>query len=159
VTEEAKHKPGPLTGVRIVDMTTVLMGPYATQILGDMGADIIKVEPPRGDGTRHRHSGGRAPAKEAFLDSVGKSPSLLGSNCEDHQPGGRILNVQHLYPVHYHPSCIFWPCRRCIDFHFISRFDEAHVSAEAWGLPAWERRCRTPSPVPTAAPTCHPSGS
>src|SRR5436190_8437409 len=43
---------GPLAGVRIVDMTTVLMGPYATQILGDMGADIVKVEPPRGDGTR-----------------------------------------------------------------------------------------------------------
>jgi crotonobetainyl-CoA:carnitine CoA-transferase CaiB-like acyl-CoA transferase len=44
--------PGPLSGVRIVDMTTVLMGPYATQILGDMGADVVKVEPPQGDGSR-----------------------------------------------------------------------------------------------------------
>ncbi len=43
---------GSLDGVRIIDMTSVLMGPYATQILGDYGAEIIKVESPTGDTTR-----------------------------------------------------------------------------------------------------------
>lgn len=43
---------GALDGVRVIDLTTVLMGPFATQLLGDMGADIMKVEPPSGDTTR-----------------------------------------------------------------------------------------------------------
>ncbi|HEV2373878.1 MAG TPA: CaiB/BaiF CoA-transferase family protein [Streptosporangiaceae bacterium] len=50
---EQPSRPGPLSGLLVADFSRVLAGPYCTMLLGDLGADVVKVESPAGDDTRH----------------------------------------------------------------------------------------------------------
>jgi len=62
---------GPLAGVSVVDLTAMVMGPYCTQIMADMGADVVKVEPPEGDNTRYI-SVGPAPGMSGVFVNVNR---------------------------------------------------------------------------------------
>lgn len=82
---------GPLSGVRVVEMASMLVGPYAAQMLADLGADVIKVEPPGGDIMRrigpHRNEG-----MGAFFMGVNRNKRSVELDLK--QPAGREAFIE-----------------------------------------------------------------
>src|SRR5215469_14732197 len=82
-----KKTAGPLDGVRVLDLTTMIAGPVATMMLADQGADVIKVEAPSGDLMR-RLARGRNGMNPAFLSANRNKRSIA---VDLKQPAGRAI--------------------------------------------------------------------
>jgi crotonobetainyl-CoA:carnitine CoA-transferase CaiB-like acyl-CoA transferase len=83
----------PLEGVKVLDLSRVLAGPYATMVLGDLGADVLKVEhPERGDDTRHwgpPFAGGES----AYFLSVNRNKRSIGVDLKDKEGLERVKTL------------------------------------------------------------------
>jgi crotonobetainyl-CoA:carnitine CoA-transferase CaiB-like acyl-CoA transferase len=86
----------PLEGVRVLDLSRVLAGPYATMVLGDLGADVLKVEhPERGDDTRHwgpPFAGGKD-GESAYFLSINRNKRSVGLDLKDPEDLERLKGL------------------------------------------------------------------
>ena len=84
---------GPLAGVRVLELATVIMGPYGAQLLGDLGADVIKVETDRGDGSRVM-GGGPHPELSGIALNLHRNKRSIGLDLK--HPTGRDVVLRLL---------------------------------------------------------------
>jgi formyl-CoA transferase len=90
----ADERAGPLAGITVIDMTRVLGGPYATQTLGDHGAEIIKIEPPQGDEVRDWGPPFDAGQDASYFLGVNRNKRSLGLDLA--KPEGRDVLLRLL---------------------------------------------------------------
>ncbi|MHA6803294.1 CaiB/BaiF CoA transferase family protein [Salinifilum ghardaiensis] len=88
------HDPtGPLAGVRVIDLSTVVMGPYAAQVLGDLGADVVKIENPHD--TARRGTAARTPGMTPLHMNVNRNKRSVDLNLKDPDDRQRALQLIH----------------------------------------------------------------
>jgi formyl-CoA transferase len=92
---------GPLSGVRVLDLTSTIMGPYSTQILGDMGADVIKVEAPEGDVMRGQGSA-RAPGMGPVHLALNRNKRSLVLDLQQESARRALLRLARTSDVFVH---------------------------------------------------------
>jgi crotonobetainyl-CoA:carnitine CoA-transferase CaiB-like acyl-CoA transferase len=122
MTEETRvTKPtGPLAGIRVIDITTVVLGPYASQVLGDMGADVIKVGTTAGDTTRYIGPS-RTPGMGSYFATLNRNKRSLAIDLKRPEAMAALLRLIDTADVFVHNMRIGAAQRLGLDYESLSK--------------------------------------
>jgi crotonobetainyl-CoA:carnitine CoA-transferase CaiB-like acyl-CoA transferase len=124
---------GPLAGIRVVDLTSAVLGPVATQILGDMGADVIKVEPPEGDPIRPLGPS-RHPRMGAYFLNINRNKRSVVLDLKQPAPLEALLKLVETADVFVHNMRLGAAERLGVDYPALAGRNPRIVYAAATGF-------------------------
>jgi crotonobetainyl-CoA:carnitine CoA-transferase CaiB-like acyl-CoA transferase len=124
---------GPLVGIRVVDFTSAVLGPVATQVLGDMGADVIKVEPPEGDPIRPLGPS-RHPGMGAYFLNINRNKRSIALDLKRPPARAALLKLVETADVFVHNMRLGAVERLGLDYPAVARRNPRIVYAAATGF-------------------------
>jgi len=124
---------GPLEGIRAVDLTSAVLGPVATQILGDMGADVIKVEPPQGDPIRPLGPS-RHPGMGAYFLNINRNKRSVALDLKRPTARDALLKLVETADVFIHNMRLGAAERLGVDYNTLAARNPRLVYAAATGF-------------------------
>ena len=124
---------GPLSGIRVIDITTVVLGPFCSQTLGDMGADVIKVETIDGDSTRLLGPS-RTPGMGSYFANLNRNKRSLAIDLKKPAAREAILRLTETADVFVHNMRIGAAQRLGLDYETLSARNPKLIYACASGF-------------------------
>src|ERR1700712_2627632 len=124
---------GPLRGIRVIDITTVVLGPYCSQTLGDMGADVIKVETTAGDSTR-LIGPSRTPGMGSYFANLNRNKRSMAIDLKKPAAREAILRLVETADVFVHNMRIGAAQRLGLDYETLSARNPKLIYACASGF-------------------------
>jgi crotonobetainyl-CoA:carnitine CoA-transferase CaiB-like acyl-CoA transferase len=124
---------GPLSGIRVIDITTVVLGPMCSQTLGDMGADVIKIETTQGDSTR-LIGPSRHPGMGAYFANLNRNKRSLALDLKKPAAREAVLHLVETADVFVHNMRIGAAQRLGLDYDTLSARNPRLIYACASGF-------------------------
>ena len=133
MSETSGANRGPLAGIRVIDVTTVVLGPFASQVLGDMGADVIKVETVEGDSTRYIGPS-RTKGMSSYFATLNRNKRSLAIDLKKPAAKRALLRLVESADVFVHNMRIGAAQRLGLDYASLSALNPRLVYACASGF-------------------------